>query len=105
MLAKEQVVAFQMHQRFADRNIVSDRERIPIFLTFSPWCSSPETSRVSCFEVTMRRTNAGLALTMKVRIDNCFCVAFVIATNLSILDGSSLGTRLSCTAEIPRLAC
>ena len=33
-----------------------------------------------------RRTNAGLALTAKVRIDNFFCVAFVVATNLSILD-------------------
>ena len=33
-----------------------------------------------------RQTNVGLALTVKVRIDDCFCVAFVIATNLSILD-------------------
>ena len=58
-------MAFQTHQRFADRNIVSDRERTPVFLTFSLRCSSPGTSRVSCLEVAMRRTNAGLALTTK----------------------------------------
>jgi len=33
-----------------------------------------------------RCITAGLALTTKVRIDDCFFVAFVVATNLSILD-------------------
>ena len=84
MLAKEQVVAFQMHQRFADRNIVSDREQI---LTVSSWCSSPGTSKGLLLRGgDERRTKVGLALTMKVRIDNYFCVAFVVATNLSILN-------------------
>ena len=33
---------------------MSDREQIPVFLTFSPQYSSPGTSRVSYFEVAMR---------------------------------------------------
>ena len=33
-----------------------------------------------------RQTNAGLVLTAKRRIDDCFCVAFAVVTNLSIFD-------------------
>jgi len=40
-----------------------------------------------------RQTNAKLALTTKVRIDDCFCVAFVVATK-------SLHTRQHCMLEL-----